>query len=285
MKILKKRLENKPKDRGFFGHTVEYNNRVSALDHDESKDVLRIRAAKTTLRLEREDGEIPKDVIKATYIDSLGKETEERRELQALVSTDIYENVSEMLASYEVVRQKRDVREIEPNLFIEEMIDYFKNDIHFSYKSFLNDTEKNGQYNVYVYHLILIFIGSVSVLNDVEYKPPIHIKISSKQRGIKVSFTSLAKEMIEVNSKAKLKDIQGVEAKLAYMSTLCREEGISSSFQIFNNTVKYEFSISEVKKEKVKLYSKKSEEREFFDKMVSLFNYKGREEAEEEEDL
>lgn len=283
MKIVKKNKLD-IKEKGMFGHSLSQKRGISAYDSDINSfpKIKTYRATK--MRLERVNADTTYDVIITTYANEYGETREEKRVLEALIDKEIYDDVEKMLSSYERLRKMKEVRQIDVKEFLAKIKERFKEDIHFAYKSLKGSVRKSKSHTIYIYHLILIFIASITIINDISFKPPIYITITSLPKGIKIIFSSTVPNEPELTSESQLKALQGVEVKLAYVASLCREENISNSFQIYDNKIISEFNINDVKKEQIKVYSREDAEESFFSEFIELFNYKGREEEEEEQE-
>ena len=286
MKIIKKNQGvSNDKTGSLFGHMKRESRVVNASDGLGFLKDSNLKVTSVQKRLERIEGEEPCDVIITTYVNEKGERTEEAKRLFVLVDDEIFESVNEMLKSYDRVRQMKDVRKIDPRSFFSELNEKFKNDIHFAYKTFYGDFKENTTHSVYIFHLYLIFIATASIINDIDFKPPIHILFEGLRNGISVSISSNVHSELAIKSEAQLRALQGVEAKLAYITSLCKEENISSTFQIYKGKIVSEFKIKDVEKEQIRVFSKPDEEDAFFTELTNLFTYKGKEVEEEAEDF
>ena len=280
MKIIKKNQDvTKDKSGSLFGNVIRDNRALSA---NGGFDFPINNITSVQKRLERKETDRLRDVIITTYVNERGERTEEERELLVLVNDRIFDSVNDMLLSYDRVRKMKDVRKIEPRTFYSELNKRFKGDIHFAYKDFDAEFNSNALHSVYIYHLYLIFIATVSIINDIDFMPPVHILFEGLRNGFTVSISSSVRSELGIRSEAQLKALEGVEAKLAYLTSLCKEENISNTFQIYNGKIVSEFKIKDVEKEKIRVFSKPEEEDSFFYELCDLFTYKNKESLEEE---
>ncbi len=222
-----------------------------------------------------------RDVIIYTYQSASGIHTE-IRELETTREDEHFELESKMLESYEIVLKMKDIRQIKTRKFLEEIKNRLVADERYAYKKFLTQCLKNTDFNVHIYHIFVIYIATVLLLNSLDFVAPLHLQMMEQRGKLLLGFKSKSNDRLEIMTKDKLKQIPRTEALLAYIGALCRADNINSTFEIINNQAIIEYEIPSITIDATRVYSKETDENLMFAELMDIFN--GREIEEEEEE-
>lgn len=262
MKIIKNDTQNKLLKR-VYGHSLFQNvdKSISA-----SSEVLMnkefINATKISLVRASDSDEIKitlnengREGIK--IVKSMFKRNEEE-----------FKNDSSILASYQEAISKKQTKEIKSEDFLLDIKARLKNNVRYAYKRFCVDSNNNKRHNVYIYHLYTVMIASLAVLNEIDFKPCVHINFNSGSSLLLTIEMKAGKKEREINLSS------SAEAKILYLRTLCEQGNMDYTFEIINDRVVLKYVIFEAERVGEKVFSTPCEEDEFFERYLNLFNGK-----------
>ena len=240
------------------------------------------KASLVSITLDRLNSNRKVDVLAYTYQTPLGLATE-FKELETLRDDDVFESEKAMLESYERIIKMREVENISLEKFPLEIKEYFLNDVRTAYKPLIIERTKNTTHCVYICHIYASIVAAVTLMGNIEFKTSIKMKLSKKNGTLKMRLEMKAK-CHDIRGREKLKDIQGIEVRLAYIAAICREDNINCTFKLINNSVAVEFDICAVEPHKDIVYSRPDEKRNVFNELMDLFSYSPKDiETEEKE--
>ncbi len=260
MKIIKNENQNKLLKR-VYGHSLFQNVEKSVSSSSEIPIKKEFKNA-TKISLERMDDS---DEIKITLNEN-GREGV--RVVKSLFKRgeEDFKNDSYILASYQEVISKKQIKEINSEDFLLDVKARFKNSVRYAYKRFYVDSNNNKRHNVYIYHLYTVIIATLAILNEIDFKPAVHISFDSGSSLILTMETKVNKRELALPS--------GTEAKLLYLRTLCEQGNMDYTFEIINDRVVLKYVLFEVERVGERVFSTPNEEDEFFERYLNLFNGK-----------
>jgi hypothetical protein len=271
MKLISSSSKNKKRTVRHFGYSFGENTYKSVLSQsaDETK-ISTIRDLKLSKMELIKSPDEKSDALIFTYKNDKTTKTKVK-ELQALRDKCEFEVDSKIVSSFELLNKRRDIRKI--NLFdcMEEIKSNLRNDIRYAYRKFETDSVKNARHSVYIYHFYALIIATISMINELDFTKPVCIELKPKSKNLSLSFKSKSKRYAEILNKTRLLNIQGTEMRLEYIGALCREDDISNTFKIIDNTLEIEYIFAPIEKEGA-LYADVLEERMFFIEYMDIFN-------------
>lgn len=284
MKLITRNSKDKKSNKNIYGYQIDTDKHKSLSNPmEENNDLFLLRGLKlSSIELMKSpDGKT--DALVFTYKN--GTTTEKRiKELETVRGSKDFEDDSKIISSLEVLLAKKNVRKINLFDFMEEIKTNFESDIRYAYKKFDTIATKNIRHSVYIYHIYALIIATVSLINEIDYQPPVHMVLVTKNNSIHLSFKSRSKRYIGISSRLKLINIQGTEMRLEYIGALCREDDISNTLKITDDSLDIEYVFAPIKKEGA-LYADSLEDKIFFKEYMDIFNpiMNTEEELEEEE--
>lgn len=284
MKLITRNSKDKKSNKNIYGYQIDTDKHKSLSNPmEENNDLFLLRGLKlSSIELMKSpDGKT--DALVFTYKN--GTTTEKRiKELETVRGSKDFEDDSKIISSLEVLLAKKNVRKINLFDFMEEIKTNFESDIRYAYKKFDTIATKNIRHSVYIYHIYALIIATVSLINEIDYQPPVHMVLVTKNNSIHLSFKSRSKRYIGISSRLKLINIQGTEMRLEYIGALCREDDISNTLKITDDSLDIEYVFAPIKKEGA-LYADSLKDKIFFKEYMDIFNpiMNTEEELEEEE--
>ena len=206
------------------------------------------------------------------------------KELLAIRDDEMFQNDRAVALSLERLVKMTDIKRITLDRFFDEIKQKFENDIRYAYKEIDTVSSKNARHSVYIYHIYAIIIATMSILNEIDFKPSVSIEFKGINDELYLSFEIKSKSVSKVTRKSKLLEAPNIEMRLEYIGALCREDGIDSTIEIASNTFKIEFYIFKTHEREGQVYSTALEEAQFFDEFMDIFNYRVEDKQEEELD-
>ena len=136
--------------------------------------------------------ELSKAPDKATdmlvFTRSVGNKTIiEIKNLEKIRKEKEFECDAKIISTYEKISNKRDVRKIMLGAFLNEMKEKFQLDIRTAYKRIETASTKNVEYSVYIYHIYALLTATMSIINELDFRPPVYIEMKKSAKGIKLS--------------------------------------------------------------------------------------------------
>lgn len=271
MKLLSKQSKENKKTKGVYGYDLSPNTYkpVSSLSLEQDSLLLSDETGVTKIELIKSpDGNSDALVFTCKTINA--NETKLKM-LETVRDKVQFETDAKIISSYEFLRIKKDIRKINLFDFLEDIKEKFKSDIRYAYKKFSTTATQNSRHSVYIYHIYALIIATVSLINEMDFAPPVYIEFKTKSKSLVLSFKSKSKRFAGIKNKRKLLNIQGTEMRLEYIGALCREDDISNTLQITDNTLNIEYAFAPTEKEGA-LYADVLEDKIFFKEYMDIFN-------------
>lgn len=243
------------------------------------------KASLISITLDRLKSDRMTDILAYTFQTPCGVSTE-YKELETVRDNETFEREKAMLASYERIIKMKDVENISLEKFALELKENFSNDIRTAYKLFNVEKDKNASHCVYIYHIYALIVATITLIGDIDFMPPIKMKFKKNKSILKMDFSMSSRKHRDIKNRMKLRDIQGIEAKLAYIAAICREDNINCTLKFTNNSLAIEYDVCAIEPHKGIVYSKPDERKYAFSELMNLFSYTVKDtetEAQEEE--
>ncbi|MBO5338870.1 MAG: hypothetical protein J6A96_04135 [Clostridia bacterium] len=272
---------NKRKEKYLYGNKLDsLSNKLVSSEIDKT---IEPRYAKVTIgkiELSKSPDKTHDMLVLTRFIGS--KTVIEIKDLETIRSDSEFECDARIISTFEMLNSKRDVRRIFLDTFLSEIKEKFKLDIRTAYKKIETSATKKDEHSVYIYHMYGLLAASISIINELDFKPPVYIELKKIPKGIKLSLKIKSPKLDEIKNRQKLIDIPGIEMRLEYLGLLCQEDGINGTFEITNNTLNIEYDIVEAPYKEGVLLADTQEEDRFFYELMEIFSYKGADREEEE---
>lgn len=283
MKIVKKKMiTNDKTPKTIYGHKIQaIDGNVNALSHFNND--MHLNNGKTQIRMELIRTNLPekRDAIKYTYSKN-GVSSFEIKPLLAVRDDDAFDSEEKLIRSFERLRLLKDIKGIFVRDLLDGMCKRFRQNVRYAYKEIEQLFDKNKQYSVYIYHIIVLFIASISFLNDVDFMPPIRISVKSNENTFTLAFMEKTENASTIYKNYSKEPLSKIETKLSFIASLCREDDIDSRIVINNSSISMEFKLTSAEITRGTVYSSPEMEDKVFNEYMELFNYT--EKAEEEEE-
>lgn len=206
-----------------------------------------------------------------------------------------YTNISEsdeindkkLLSTYSEIVENNIKSAIKLNNFIESTVDCLKSDLRFAYRNF--EIVKNSyDQELYTYfsHLSTIAVGTVVILNEIEYRKPIKISVDNVFGEYVLN---ISVEAVTFQESEGLYNFCELFPKLSmrstYVASLCDNDGIKYRFSVKPSNINISFVITEMINETGKFSCTPFglEEGSFVAYILGLFSYKNVSDTTEEE--
>ena len=274
MKIIKNGTQNKQLKR-MYGHSISDNANKSLLSSFESSSKKEFSNA-TKMYIERTSD---LDEIKIS-LNEKGRESVRIVKSLFKRNEEDFENDKYILASYQEAISRKQIKEINSEDFLLEIKARFHNSVRYAYKRFYVDSNNNKRHKVYIYHLYTIIIATLAVLNEIDFKPAVHISFNSG-KSLALTIEMKVKSLPMKRQKEEVLP-NSTEAKLLYLRTLCEQGDVDYTFEIINDRISLKYAIFEATKIGEVVFTTPNEEDEFFERFMNIFN--GRETNIEEEE-
>ncbi len=262
--------QNKDRARRFYGNEDKPYENKSVLSVPRENG-FPLRLGMKTVKLELSKTESGGDLLVKTH--TLNQETETMAKvLVGIRDQEEFENDEKLLTTFELVCAKKDIKRINLEHFLEEVKESFGDDIRYAFKEITTQASKNMRHSVYIYHIYVIIIATMSIINELDFKPPVHIELIKNDNNVKLSFRIKSKRLGEVINKRRLLNIPGIEIRLEYIGALCQEDDINNTFKIIDNTLLIDYAFGELAYKEGALFSNAREEKSFFKEYMDIFN-------------
>ena len=275
-------ITNDKAPKTIYGHKIKaIDGNVNALSRFNND--MHLNNGKTQIRMELIRTNLPekRDAIKYTYSKN-GVSSFEIKPLLAVRDDDAFDSEEKLIRSFERLRLLKDVKGIFVRDLLDDMCKRFKQNVRYAYKEIEQLFDKNKQYSVYIYHIIVLFIASISFLNDVDFMPPIRISVKSNENTFTLAFMEKTENASTIYKNYSKEPLSKIETKLSFIASLCREDDIDSKIVINNSSISMEFKLTSAEITRGTVYSNPEMEDKVFNEYMELFNYT--EKAEEEEE-
>ena len=266
MKIIKNEVQNRHLKQ-MYGRSMFFvsdESPTSLFENNQKKELLNA----TKISLERTSN---LDEIKIT-VNEHGREGVKIINSLFKRSEEDFKNDNQILASYQEAISKRQTKEINCENFLLDIKSRFKNSVRYAYKKFYVDSNNNQKFNVYIFHIYTVIIATLAILNEIDFRPAIHIGINS-DNALTLTIEMKSKRFRDENSK-ELSFPSGTEAKLLYLRTLCDQGDMEYTFEAINDRIVMKYVIFEASMVGERVFSMINEEDEFFERYMNLFNGK-----------
>ncbi len=268
MKIIR-RIDNNKKSQRMYGYDMKG---AAASIVSASLDTRQmVKANDEIFSMEIEKSTVGNDKIKISYNDS-GKIKENLKISYYTRSESELESENYLLSTYKEVSKKLDIREIKCSDFLDEVKARLINDVRYAYKRFHIVANKNTRHSVHIYRIYAIMIATLSIMNEMDFKIPILIKLGMEREGLTLQIEIKLKNKNVVNNKKELLKKPSNEAKLIYLGALCNQDETTNGLFLEGNRIVLRYVIDEVPVDRFKLCSKAPEENEFFERYMDIFN-------------
>ena len=269
MKIIKR--EKEMSIGRLYGNKMSAHNRLGAHTFNEGAGIKLHNGKLISVRIIRMENSYPVDVIE-TVRERNGVALREYTELSTVRNEEELKRDERIFKTLEAVLKKRDVRTIKLSSFIKEIIARLKSDTRFAYKNFEKEKSQNAEHCVYIYTLLAIIVATVSAVNDIDFSSSVLLSTDKYSDAMEICFKSTTRELKLYKNRDSILKIPRLEAKIAYLNSLCAQDGVSSEIKATGNTIIFKYRIKNAPPEAMKLYSKYSEETEIFSELLYAFN-------------
>lgn len=283
MKIVKKNVIGKDKSlKTLYGHKIKaVEGNISALSRFNNELHLNSDKEQISMELIRINEPEITDAIKYTYRKN-GVSSVEIKPLLAVRDDDAFDSEEKLIRSFERLRLLKDVKGVFVRELLDDMCKRFRQNVRYAYKEINQSFDKNKQYSVYIYHIIVLFVASISFFNDVDFMPPINVSVKSNENTFTLSFMEKTENASSFYKNYSKEPLSKIETKLSFLASLCREDGIDSKIVINNSGISMQFKLTSLEITRGIVYSKPEMEDKVFNEYMELFNYTERVEEEEE---
>ncbi len=269
MKIIKR--EGQGKSATLYGNKLNMRRHLAAnVDAEESMQELSRRKI-LSVELIRMEMPHPVDVIATTY-EEKSIVSREYKELFSLRTENERKRDERIFKTLEKILNKRDVKTLKASSFITEIIKRLTNDARYAYKQFHKASSENTAHSVYIYTVLAIVVATVSAINDIDFHSPVSVSMTKEGRVSTLIFKVNTKRQDTLRKRQDLIKIPNLESKLAYLSSLCREDEIKSTVKSIGTSVTFEYKIKEAPPEAPRVYAKEDEEKLIFNELLNAFN-------------
>lgn len=278
MKLI---TNNKKSTSSFYGRKTNDRLYMPLFSEDRNTANIRYNRKRITKIELIKSPDKTQDALVFTHV--IGKETQiEVKELNTLRNEDDFENDARIIATYELLSNKRDVKRINLEEFLNDVKAKFLDDIRNAYKIINTSASKKVEESVYIYHIYALLTATMSIINELDFKPPVFMELKKLKSSIKLSMKIKSKKLAKLKNRQMLIEAPGMETRFEYIGALCREDDINSTFEITGNTLKIEYVIGEIPYREGIVMSSASEEKEIFEELMNIFNYTKEVQEEEE---
>ncbi len=268
MKIIKR--EANDKNHTLYGHKMSVSRLLGAESSSEQIDKFRQRKI-LSIELLRMKTPYPVDVIETTYTKN-GILEREYKELEAVRSDEELEAAQRIFKQLERVLNKRDVRRINARAFVKEITDKLSRDPRFAYKQIDGKIDKNTPCSVYIYTALSLIVASASIADDLDFETPLGVMFSSERGALTLSFITCINSGKAPRSRTQIFKNPRLEAKLAFLSSLCLEDNVEGRIKIADGVATLEYKIKEAPPDAPCLYSAPDEEDRILNELLNAFN-------------
>ena len=269
MKIIKREKELGIKT--LYGNKMSAHRSIGADSYIENEELKLYGGKIISVSIVRMEMPYPLDVIEIVR-ERNGVTTREYTELETVRSDEELKRDECIFKTLETVLEKRDVRTIKLSSFVKEIIDKFKSDVRFAYKDFEKSKSQNSEHCVYIYTLLAIIVATVSSINDIDFKSSVSLSADKRSDTMEICFKSTTKELKSYKNRDSILKISRLEAKIAYLNSLCIQDGVSSEIKTAGSTITFKYKIKNAPPEASLLRSKESEEEKIFNELLYAFN-------------
>lgn len=278
MKLITRKTS--PRSKSFYGHKIEDVSTKSISSDADNKELINSDKGITKIELVKSpDGR--QDALVFTRV--VGQKTSvEIKELDTSRNDELFEIDAKLIKTYELLSIKRDVKRIIPKDFLCDVKDKFLSDVRNAYKIINTSFNQKEGISVYIYHIYALLIATMSIINEIDFKPPVLIELKKLKNAIKLSMKIKSIKLAEIKSRQRLIEIPGIEMRLEYIGALCREDDINSTLEIHGNTLSVDYIIEEIPHREGIVFADAYEEKHMFNELMDAFSYTREVQAEEE---
>ena len=269
MKIIKR--ENKKEISTIYGNKQGTRTRLGADVYDEADNKEMGGRRLVSAELVRMNLPHPVDVIEYTY-SSGGIIEKEYQQLETLRSQKELENDEKIFATLEKVLAKRDIKRIKTSSFVKEILSRIGDDPRFAYKKNICESRKNTEHSVHIYTVLAIIVASISATSNINFKAPIVVSFSNVGKELSITCEIISKSLESIRKMENFIRIPRLEAKLVYLSTLCKADGVRGTVKAIGNKAIFNYRIKEAPPEPAHIYAKDDEQSIIFSELLNAFN-------------
>ena len=180
-----------------------------------------------------------------------------------------------LFASYFNIANDDVIMKLDLNKYIEEVVRELKSDFRFEYRKIEITGTEELELSTYSEHLSALVIASIVILNEINYKNTIRIATERILDKVSLSLSVEADTASNcIGERAITELYPGITLRLAYLSTLCRDDDTQVDFRIENNEFKISFKFDDISSDKTNLrFTSRLSIADFVSYVVSLFAY------------
>ncbi|MBP3494866.1 MAG: hypothetical protein J6K52_01530 [Clostridia bacterium] len=190
-------------------------------------------------------------------------------------SDELIENDRKMLATFPEIIGENGVARVNIFNFFKKTVGVLKKDVRFAYRTFKIDVDKKNELTTYIYHLQILAIATLAIMNSFSYKSPIRIAVDKNGDFCRIEFETKTDESVNFTSKESIiKEFADVEMRVNFIESLCNKDGIGFYIEHTNKRLVIAYELTDEPTTKKRLLSTVQRDlMEFTRKYMDIFNY------------
>lgn len=153
-----------------------------------------------------------------------------------------------IIDTYQRIVDMRDIVNVDVREFINGFINTILENVKFAHKAFKVNIKNDGRLDLYLDHILTIYVVALSILNDINNSSTINIDADIRKRGVVVSFSTMVEREDNLYSISSIvEEYPKLAARLSYLDCLCSEDGNGMDVSILGGELKFTFEIMEAR--------------------------------------
>lgn len=153
-----------------------------------------------------------------------------------------------IIDTYQRIVDMRDIVNIDVREFINGFINTILENVKFAHKAFKVNIKNDGRLDLYLDHILTIYVATLSILNDINNSNTINMEVDIRRRGMIVSFSTMVEREDNLYSISSIvEEYPKLAARLSYLDCLCSEDGNGMDVSILGGELKFTYEIMEAR--------------------------------------
>ncbi len=190
-------------------------------------------------------------------------------------SDELIENDRKMLATFPEIIGENGVARVNIFNFFKKTVEVLKKDVRFAYRTFKIEVDKKKELSTYIYHLQILAIATLAIMNSFTYKSPIRIAVDKVGDFCRIEFETKTNELVNFTSKESIiKEFADVEMRVNFIESLCNKDGVGFYIEHTNKRLVIAYELTDEPTTQKRLLSTIQRDlMEFTRKYMDIFNY------------
>lgn len=182
-----------------------------------------------------------------------------------------------LLESYHLITSNTVCTSMDINSFVDSVIGNMKADIRYSYRKFeISKSEESVKINGNFLRLSAIVVGIISILNEIEYKNPIKIRVEQVLGECVLKFSVPSNTFVHAQGVLALAELSPrVAMRLAYVTALCDSDEFNYDVNIMPNEIYVSLVLRRTESQTGRIFASvfDTTEKNMVSYAMDLFNY------------